>query len=40
MSVQRLSGVRALNLLDPAAEAPLDALLEERLAPAATLAGA
>jgi hypothetical protein len=38
--VQRLSGVRALNLLDPAAEAPLDALLEERLAPAATLAGA
>jgi len=25
MSVQRLSGVRALNLLDPAPEAPLDA---------------
>ncbi len=29
--VERLSGVPALNMLEPATEAPLDALLEERL---------
>jgi hypothetical protein len=33
--VERLAGIPALNMLDPDAEARLDALLEERLAPSA-----
>lgn len=37
--VERLAGIPALNMLDPQTEAPLDALLEERLAPAPAVTG-
>jgi len=36
--VERLAGIPALNMLEPASEAPLDALLEERLGLAASVA--
>jgi len=37
--VERLAGIPALNMLDPETEAPLDALLEERLAPVPAVTG-